>query len=388
MNVLIDASNIISGGGLSHLIEILEATSLDLLNSNDIDKIYVVGIDATLKVLPQRDWLGVISMENSDANFLKRFLWKQRNFKRLFRDYNIDIVFNPGGSYFGGPLPYITMCRNMLVFETKEANRFGFTFYRLKFFFLRMFQSISMKNSLGTIFISEYAYNYISTFYPSIRLRNYDVINHGVSNRFRSEVKEQQEIKDYSITKPFKILYVSILDVYKHHDKIAKAILKLRLNDALPVEFIVVGGKAGGYKKFDIIRSQHPNIIKYLGKIPFEQIQAQYKEADLFVFGSTCENMPNILIEAMSSGVPICCSEKQPMPEFLKDGGLYFNVEDSESIYNCIRGAILDKLQRENIAKISSKLSLQYSWEKCAKETFNFIATCYKKQLGGSNKEL
>ena len=33
--------------------------------------------------------------------------------------------------------------------------------------------------------------------------------------------------------------------------------------------------------------------------------------------------MPNILIESMGSGLPIACSEKMPMPEFLGDDGIY-----------------------------------------------------------------
>ena len=41
--------------------------------------------------------------------------------------------------------------------------------------------------------------------------------------------------------------------------------------------------------------------------------------------------MPNILIEAMSSGLPILCSNYSPMSEFLKDGGEYFNPTSVES---------------------------------------------------------
>ncbi|WET70812.1 glycosyltransferase family 1 protein [Sphingobacterium sp.] len=379
MNILIDASNIISGGGVSHLTEVLEATNLETLRLRDINKVYVVGVSATLNKLPSKGWLTMIPMTGGDSNFIKRFVWKKRNFKRLFKEKNIDIVFNPGGSYFGGGLPYITMCRNMLVFETKEANRYDSVLYRSKFLLLRMFQSISMKRSLGTIFISEYAHDYISRFYPKISLKNWIVINHGVSNRFRDNIKKQYKIEEYSSLRPFKILYVSILDVYKHHDKIAEAIVKLNLIDTFPVEFVVVGDKAGGYKEFEEVRSKHPNIIKYLGKVPFEEIQAHYKDADLFVYGSTCENMPNILIEAMSSGVPICCSQKQPMPEFLRDGGLYFDAEDPDSIYKCLKKAILDENLRNEIAVTSNKLSKKYSWEKCADETFDFISICYNQ---------
>lgn len=385
MNILIDASNIISGGGVSHLIEILKATDSDTLQLNSIDKVYVVGVSDTLDKLANRDWLTKIPMTGSESNFIRRFIWKKRNFNKLFRNLKIQIVFNPGGSYLGGKLPYVTMCRNMLVFETEEANRFGFTLYRLKFFLLRFFQSISMKNAIGTIFISQYAHKYISRIYPEIHLRNWCVINHGVSDRFRNDVKEQHGIEEYSVDKPFRVLYVSILDVYKHHDKIAEAIVKLNLTDSFPVEFLVVGEKAGGYKKFEEIRANHPNIIKYLGKVPFDKIQAEYKKADLFVFGSTCENMPNILIEAMSSGVPICSSIKQPMPEFLREGGLYFNVEDPDSVYANLKKAILDKDLRMNTATISNSLSKEYSWKKCGNETFSFISTCYNDYINKIN---
>ncbi|OJZ13214.1 MAG: hypothetical protein BGP15_16030 [Sphingobacterium sp. 40-24] len=366
-------------------MELLQATDLNTLQSNGIRKVYVVGISNTLNKLPNTNWLQKIPMSGSEKNFITRFIWKKRNFSKLFTELGIDIIFNPGGSYFGGNLPYVTMCRNMLVFETEEANRFGYTLYRLKFFLLRMFQSISMKRALGIIFISKYAHDYISKYYPKIQLRSWTVINHGVSNRFRDNVREQFAIEEYSNERPFRVLYVSILDVYKHHDKIAKAIVKLQIKDSFRIEFVVVGGKAGGYGKFEEIRSKHPDIIKYLGKIPFEEIQTKYKEADLFVFGSTCENMPNILIEAMSSGIPICCSQKQPMPEFLQEGGLYFDVENPDSIYQCLKKAITNRDLRKNLADVSSSLSKGYSWQRCSKETFEYISNCYNKHINELN---
>ena len=53
-------------------------------------------------------------------------------------------------------------------------------------------------------------------------------------------------------------------------------------------------------------------------------------DANLFVFASSCENMPNTLVEAMAIGLPIACSDRGPMPEVLRDGGVYFDPEDCD----------------------------------------------------------
>ena len=59
---------------------------------------------------------------------------------------------------------------------------------------------------------------------------------------------------------------------------------------------------------------------------------AVLKRAHLFVFASSCENMPNTLVEAMASGLPIACSDRGPMPEILRDGGTYFDPENEVTI--------------------------------------------------------
>ena len=44
-------------------------------------------------------------------------------------------------------------------------------------------------------------------------------------------------------------------------------------------------------------------------------------KSNIFIFASSCENMPITLIEGMASGLPIACSDRGPMPEVLQDGG-------------------------------------------------------------------
>lgn len=99
-----------------------------------------------------------------------------------------------------------------------------------------------------------------------------------------------------------------------------------------------------------------------------------YVEADAFVFASSCENLPNILIEAMASGLPILSSSCGPMPEVLGDAGWYFDPYSATSIADTIVKAMQDPVSRHLRAMQSFEKAKQYSWPRCASDTFSFIA--------------
>ena len=100
---------------------------------------------------------------------------------------------------------------------------------------------------------------------------------------------------------------------------------------------------------------------------------SKLSSADIFIFASSCENMPNTLVEAMSSGLPIACSNRGPMPEVLRDGGVYFNPEDPESIFSAIKILIEDKELRNIVAENAFIYSQEFSWERCSNETLGLL---------------
>ena len=83
--------------------------------------------------------------------------------------------------------------------------------------------------------------------------------------------------------------------------------------------------------------------------------------------------MPNTLIEGMSSGLPIACSNRGPMPEILKDGGVYFDPENVEEIEKAILKIIVDPFERMSISKKALELSNFYNWKRCSRETFEYL---------------
>jgi glycosyltransferase involved in cell wall biosynthesis len=164
---------------------------------------------------------------------------------------------------------------------------------------------------------------------------------------------------------------------YKHQIKVAEAVSILRATGS-PVKIKFVGSAWGNYgQEFRKTLRQLDPLEEFLiwsGEMPFPDLHNEYKKADAFVFASSCENLPNILIEAMTAGLPIACSKRGPMPEVLGSAGIYFDPLQPQDIANAMRTLIQDEDLRTDLAAKAKLLSQEYSWQQCAKETFEFIA--------------
>jgi glycosyltransferase involved in cell wall biosynthesis len=368
----IDASNLLYGGGLHHLVELLKAARPE---DYGIKRVVVWSGKATLNALPQKPWLECAHDDLLDGALLKRLYWQWTKLPPLV-EKSCDLLFIPGGNAAPVLKPFVTMSRNMLPFESQELRRFGLSWNYFRLLLLGFSQAKSFRNAAGLIFLSEYARSVVMKKVRNLKGHNVK-IPHGLDERFRLLPREQKPISAYSYERPFKLLYVSIVSVYKHQETVVEAVSILR-KGGLPVELSLIGpAYRPALKKLrKVIARLDPagSYIHYRGKVPFSQLHNFYHQSDAFVFASSCENLPNILLEAMAAGLPIACSERGPMPEVLKDGGCYFNPEDSQDIARSLRNLILSPSLRQQYAHRAYTRSQQYSWEQCAISTFSFLS--------------
>jgi glycosyltransferase involved in cell wall biosynthesis len=255
--------------------------------------------------------------------------------------------------------------------------KFGrFSLMRLKMGILRIMQTRSFLKADGIIFLSEYAKNKIQHNSDEITCSS-ALIPHGIESRFFQSPRYHRNIDKFSFQFPFRFLYVSILMPYKHQIEVAIAVAYLR-GQGLPIEMYFIGGSWGNYglKFQSLLRELDPEAIflLYEGHVEFDDLHARYRGADAFVFASSCENLPNILIEAMASGLPIACSNRGPMPEILGSAGVYFDPESPSSIAEALLGLFKDDELRKSLALKAWHSAQKYSWELCAKDTLRFIS--------------
>ena len=379
----IDAINIRQGGGLTHLSRLLQAADPKAVG---IGVVTIWTNRRTAAALPDQSWLIKRSAPWMDAGLPRRILGQQFQLPSELRQTGCDVLFSPGGTLpTDCPVPSVTLSQNMLPFEATEAARFGhWNVMRLKMRLLRYSQGRSFERADGLIFLTQYARIHIMAKLARAPAHA-ALIPHGIEPRFFQAPRPSKSLPQYSLKNPFRILYVSILMPYKHQHEVARAVAMLR-SEGLPVEVRFVGGTWGAYGRSfrALIDSLDPErkFLLWSGEEPFESVHTHYQNSDLFVFASSCENLPNILIEAMAAGLPIAASDRGPMPETLGKAGAYFDPEQPVSIAEVIRRLMLDAPLRANLAQEAHKKAQGYSWNQCARDTFSFIAQVARESAG------
>ena len=193
INIGIDATSIVDGGGFTHLYEFLNNYNVEMHQASHNLIIY-----ASKKVLN--------SLPNH-SKFLKRnfsFLNKTRFHRIFFQTFlfdkflksECDIVFSITGDYTGSFRPYIAMSQNMMLYEREFWREIKNLKERGKFYFNFKRQQKCFKNSEGIIFLSKYAKEYI-TGSLNIKHKDSSIIHHGISQRFINKKIKLKSIDKY-----------------------------------------------------------------------------------------------------------------------------------------------------------------------------------------------
>ena len=372
----IDASNIVTGGGETHLREVLKCSRQHI---DGFSSIIIWTSSKNIAELCCREWLKNIfaPVLLPQWSLPQRVLWQQIVLPKLLNQHQCDLLFSPGGSLpLRLPVSAVTMSQNMLPFEADEAARYKTFSMRIRLKLLNIIQRISLQRADGIVFLTRYAKGAVSGRLKKLSSHS-RIIPHGISKEFFLPPRKQKPFGLYSWIEPFRLLYVSNVDVYKHQWCVAEAVAALR-KKGYPVTIEFVGSSyPQAMRKLERTLQRigsNNNFISYKGVFSYEQMPEMYHSADAFVFASSCENMPNILLEAMAAGLPIASSNSGPMPEMLGSGGVFFNPESPNEIEKALR-TLIDSIElRGRCASTAYRLAKKYSWERCASETFCFLA--------------
>lgn len=375
MRLGIDASNIRGGGGVTHLVELLRAAKPQ---EHGFKEVIVWGGASTLSRLEDRPWLRKGYEPVLDQILPIRLYWQLFTLDRLVQKEACDVLFVPGGTYTGAFRPFVTFSQNLLPFEWTEAMRYGVSWMLLKMLLLYRSQKRTFVRANGVIYLTQYARDVVIKKVKQLRGKS-AVIHHGVDKRFLLAPREQRDIGSYSSQRPFRILYVSPVYVYKHQWHVAEAVA--RLHDAgFPIKLDLIGSAdAPALKHLHRATSRldaEEKFICHHGFSSHSEIFSQYHKADIFVFASTCETFGMVITEAMAAGLPIASSNRGPMPEVLGDAGVYFNPEKPDQIAEAIRKLIEDPILRTEKAEAAFERAKEFTWARCADETFGFLAEC------------
>jgi glycosyltransferase involved in cell wall biosynthesis len=154
--------------------------------------------------------------------------------------------------------------------------------------------------------------------------------------------------------------------------------VKSLLEDGVKINLTLVGpilNKSYWIKVEKVIKeiNSKSKCVNYLKYVNYNEMHKIYNDHSVFVFPSICENMPNILLEACASKIPIISSNEAPMPEFMEDNAVYFNPMDINSIKERILYSLNNfEIIQENSIRAFLNLK-KYTWKKNFDNTIELI---------------
>lgn len=376
MKIGINASRARSGGARAHLIGILQA--LDPARFG-IDEVHVWSYRDLLDDLPKAPWLRGHSPAPLAGSLASQMAWERWSLPRELERTGCDVLMNVDAGSVCRFRPSVTMSQDMLSYEPGEMDRWPMSLFKLRLIALLHVQNAALRDADVALFLTDYARQVIGA--SAGRMRATQVIPHGIPDRFRNIENRPWPASREEIN----CLYISPLWLFKHQWIVVEAIAMLR-REGLPVTLTLAGGEMEDARQRldEAVARFDPDgtFVRQLGQVPPDALPGLMRESDLFVFASSCENMPITLLEGMAAGLPIVSSDRGPMPEVLGDAGVYCDPEDPVSVADAIRTLIGDAQLRHNLASRARERAAQFTWQRCSDETFTLLAQTARAARG------
>ena len=109
--------------------------------------------------------------------------------------------------------------------------------------------------------------------------------------------------------------------------------------------------------------------VHFLGWQSREELTKCYQEANLFLFPSRHEGMPNAMLEAMSTGLPVIATRIAGNEELVVEGetGFLVPAENVDELRQSLRRILLDPNLRKRMGLASrQRVEQNYSWKNAA----------------------
>jgi glycosyltransferase involved in cell wall biosynthesis len=118
--------------------------------------------------------------------------------------------------------------------------------------------------------------------------------------------------------------------------------------------------------------------VLFLGWLSPADMEGMYAACSAFVFPSLYEGFGLPVLEAMSRGVPVACSDRGSLAEVSGDAALHFDPEDPRAIAAAVERLLTDRALADRLRTAGREQAARYTWERAASGTLE----SYRRTLG------
>ncbi|MEO6457197.1 MAG: glycosyltransferase family 1 protein, partial [Chloroflexia bacterium] len=183
------------------------------------------------------------------------------------------------------------------------------------------------------------------------------------------------------------IFYVGTLEPRKNLTMLLQAFSELASDPNFDDTTLVIGGSKGWYYDEVFATAERLGLmgsgrVRFLGRVPDEELPLWYNVASVFVFPSIYEGFGLPPLEAMACGAPVITSNTSSLPEVVGDAGIMLPPGDPGAWAVGMRLMLSDQGTARELGTRGLERSKQFSWDRAARETLDV----YRLVLGEKRK--
>jgi glycosyltransferase involved in cell wall biosynthesis len=284
-----------------------------------------------------------------------------------------DLLFVPSHT-----LPLINPKKAVVTIHDIGFEHFPSAYHWADKFYHKLIIKIIKRSADKIIAVSKFTKDDIVKTYK-INPDKIEVIWNGYdSDKYKKIENAKAKLKEkYNITDDF-ILFIGRLELKKNIPRLIEAFAKFKKRHNQDNHKLVLVGTKG--LTFPLVEEQIKKYnladqIIFPGWIPDDDLPTFLSASDLFVFPSLFEGFGIPVIEAMACECPVICSKTTSLPEVAGEAALMFDPENVDEIVARIEQVVLNETVSESLITKGLERITYFSWEKCARETLDFLLT-------------
>ncbi len=206
-------------------------------------------------------------------------------------------------------------------------------------------------------------------------------LNRPNQERTITQADSDATLTKFGLKKPF-FISVGGLEGHKNFETTANAFITLKQHR--DVQLAVVGGGSDPWKNIykDALDKQGIKGVVFTGFVSREDLCILYAAASGLVFPSLYEGFGFPALEAMANGCPVVVSKTSSLPEVCGDAALYVEPKDVSAVAQAMLRLVDESGLRQRLSEVGKTQAQKFSWEKCAKLTFEiWTKLCSKNSV-------
>lgn len=175
------------------------------------------------------------------------------------------------------------------------------------------------------------------------------------------------------VSPPF-VLHVGTLQVRKNIERVVAAFEAAGQSAQLVLAGSLGYGAGGIVARVE--SSSARERIRLVGHVDDDARASLYAAAEVLLFPSLEEGFGLPVVEAFSVGLPVIGSNLSAVPEVAGDAAVLVDPFDTDEIAGALNRVLGDRGLRADLRQKGMERSRQFSWERCAAETWRVYESC------------